>query len=81
MNTPKPNVKEYNNILKRPLTAKYGYPKDAGASAGWNRKTESTTWLSSGVSIFLSEEFIGNRTILKLFYRKEAIDAIDIGNL
>ncbi|MDR1326254.1 MAG: hypothetical protein LBK00_09495 [Treponema sp.] len=68
-------------ILKRSLTVKYGNSISAGAASGWNLRKEHNTWLSDGVEIFLSQEFIDNRTILELFYRRGVVDTIDMDNL
>jgi hypothetical protein len=67
-------------LLERSLAVKYGNPIGMGSGVRWNRRTEHTTWVSEGVNVFLSKEFVGRRTTLELLYRSEAA-MIDTDNL
>jgi hypothetical protein len=68
-------------VLQQSLAAKYGRAQGTGSSAGINYRLSYTTWVSDGIDIYLSEEFVGRRTVLELFYRKGVVDAVDFDNL
>jgi hypothetical protein len=68
-------------VLEQSLSAKYGRAQGAGSSSGINHRLNYTTWVSDGIDIYLSEEFVGRRTVLELFYRKGVVDTVDFENL